>query len=180
MRITSGDFKYRRLIAPKGYDSRPTSEKVREAVFSMIGTNIEGANVLDLFAGTGSLGLEALSRGADKCTFNDNSSKSLEALRENIENCKAEGWSTVLRGDFKRTLDKATEPFDIIFLDPPYKAGFYDDAFKLISEKNLLKEDGLLIVEHNKRDGLDDKKAGFVKIKEKRYGSVGVSVFKLA
>ncbi|MBK5253543.1 MAG: 16S rRNA (guanine(966)-N(2))-methyltransferase RsmD [Peptostreptococcaceae bacterium] len=180
MKITTGGFKYRNLTTPKGYDVRPTSEKVREAIFSMIGVTIGGANVLDLFAGTGSLGLEALSRGADKCTFNDNSAKSLQALNENIENCKAEELSTVFRGDFKRTLDRMTEPFDIIFLDPPYKAGFYDDAFVLISQNNLLKEDGLLIVEHNKRDGFDDEKSGFIKIKEKRYGTIGVSVFKIS
>ncbi|HKK95781.1 MAG TPA: 16S rRNA (guanine(966)-N(2))-methyltransferase RsmD [Anaerovoracaceae bacterium] len=178
MKITSGEYKHRKLIIPYGYETRPTSAKVREAVFSMIGENVYDAMVLDLFAGSGSMGLEALSRGAKRCLFCDNSQKSIDAIKENIDKCKANMWSDIYKGDFKKNLDRINESFDIIFLDPPYKLGYYEECINIITEKGLLNEDGIIIIEHDIRDVFEYEKYNLNKIKEKNYGKIGISIFK--
>ena len=104
MRIIAGDYKGRRLNAPADYKIRPTADKVKEALFSIIGDDIDEAVVCDLFSGTGNLGLEALSRGADKCYFVDNSAESIRLIKENIEMCRAEEYSVVIHGDFEQWL----------------------------------------------------------------------------
>ena len=178
MKITSGEYKYRKLITPRGYETRPTSEKVREAVFSMIGDKIEDAMVLDLFAGSGSLGLEALSRGAKRSLFCDNSQSSIDAIKENIDSCKANLWADVYKGDFKRNLDRLNEPFDIIFLDPPYKMGYYEQCIRIITERKLLNDEGIIIVEHDSKSDMNFEEYNLIKIKEKSYGTIGISIFK--
>ena len=106
MRIVAGDFKGRKLETPMNNDIRPTSEKVKEGLFSSIAGNLYDAVCVDLFAGTGNLGLEALSRGASKCYFGDNSRASIEIVRRNVEHCKAEDWSVVYFGDYEKVLNK--------------------------------------------------------------------------
>ena len=126
MRIITGDFKGRRLEMPENYNIRPTTEKVQEAVFSIIAGNLEDAVCVDLFAGTGNLGLEALSRGAKKCYFGDNSRESLALIKRNIAMCRAEDRSRVMPGDFEKVLARLgekDEKIDIFFLDPPYREG---------------------------------------------------------
>ena len=109
MRIITGDFKGRRLEMPENNNIRPTTEKVKEAIFSIIAGNLEDAVCVDLFAGTGNLGLEALSRGAEKCYFGDNSRESLALIKRNIEMCRAEEWSVVIPGDFEKILTRLGE-----------------------------------------------------------------------
>ena len=106
MRIITGEFKGRRLEMPVGYDVRPTTEKVKEALFSMIAGNVYDAVCVDLFSGTGNLGLEAISRGAEKCYFADNSRTSIDITKRNIAMCKAEDRSVVIAGDFERALNQ--------------------------------------------------------------------------
>ena len=175
MKINSGRFKYRKLEIPES--ARPTTEKVREAVFSMLMGRVEGATVLDLFAGSGSLGLEALSRGAEYCVFNEGDRKNYKILRNNIENCKAEEISSSYNNDFRKALVLANREFDIIFIDPPYREGYYGEVFELIEEYGLLADEGVIVVEHLNDNSLSDNFGSFVKTKEKRYGTIGVDFF---
>ena len=180
MRIITGDFKGRRLEMPENYNIRPTTEKVKEAVFSIIAGNLEDAVCVDLFAGTGNLGLEALSRGAKKCYFGDNSKESLALIKRNIAMCRAEDRSRVMQGDFEKVLARLgekDEKIDIFFLDPPYREGLYDKCFELIREYDLLAEEGIIIAEHNVKDVLCEGICGFQLIKERTYGTVAITIY---
>lgn len=178
MRINSGRFKYRKLEIPES--ARPTTEKVREAVFSMLIGRVEGATVLDLFAGSGSLGLEALSRGAEFCVFNEGDRKNYKILKNNIKNCKAEEISSTYNNDFRKALTLANREFDIIFVDPPYREGYYGEVFELVEEYGLLADGGVIVAEHLNDNELSDDVLGFSRTKHKRYGTIGVDFFERA
>lgn len=156
---------------------RPTTDKVKEAIFSILMNEIYGSNVLDLFSGTGNLGLEALSRGAEHCWFCDSSRDSLKLIRENITYCKANERSTVLAGDFRKVLARITTQMDIILLDPPYGMDMLPECFDLISEYDLLAENGLIIAEHRKEEQLPEELGKYSKIKERKYGTVVISIY---
>lgn len=177
MRIIAGDFKGRRLETPENNNIRPTTDKVKEAMFSIIAPYLEDSVCVDLFSGTGNLGLEAISRGAKKCYFCDNSRESVGILRRNIAYCKAEEYSVVYAGDFRRALERVREKVDIFFLDPPYEAGFYEAAFEKIRELELLQEDGIIVAEHGKNFDMPEELCGFEKIKEKRYSHIVLSLY---
>lgn len=177
MRIVAGAFKGRRLETPVGRDIRPTAEKVKEAVFSMITPNLPEAVCVDLFAGTGNLGLEALSRGAAKCYFGDNSRTSIEIVRRNVAHCRAEALSVICFGDYEKVLRSIHEPVDVFFLDPPYREGLYTGVLALIRELGLLAEEGILVVEHATADPFPEELAGFMKQKDRRYGSMTISIY---
>jgi RNA methyltransferase, rsmD family len=178
MRINSGRFKYRKLEIPES--ARPTTEKVREAVFSMLIGKVEGATVLDLFAGSGSLGLEALSRGAEFCVFNEGDRKNYKNLKNNIANCKADEISSTYNNDFRKALILANREFDIIFVDPPYREGYYGEVFELVEEYGLLADGGVIVAEHLNDNELSDNILGFSRTKHKRYGTIGVDFFERA
>ena len=178
MRINSGRFKYRKLEIPES--ARPTTEKVREAVFSMLIGKVEGATVLDLFAGSGSLGLEALSRGAEFCVFNEGDRKNYKILKNNIANCKAEEISSTYNNDFRKALIFANREFDIIFVDPPYREGYYGEVFELVEEYGLLADGGVIVAEHLNDNELSDNMLSFSRTKHKRYGTIGVDFFERA
>lgn len=177
MRIIAGDYKGRRLYSPKDNEIRPTTDKVKEAIFSILTNQIYGSRVIDLFAGTGNLGLEALSRGAEHCYFGDHSRESLSLIKENIAYCRASDKSTVIAGDYKRVLGRISEPCDVILLDPPYRSGVLPRCLELIGEQGLLAEGGVIVCEHRKEEKLDDVLGGFAKVKERRYGTVVVSIY---
>ena len=180
MRIITGDFKGRRLEMPVGNDIRPTTEKVKEALFSMISGNLYDAVCADLFSGTGNLGLEALSRGAEKCYFSDNSRASLELTKRNIAMCRAEERSTVIAGDYERALSQIAakgEKVDIFFLDPPYKKGLYEKCFVLINDLKLLAEEGIIVAEHNAEDEFPEELYGFLNLRDKTYGRIGITIY---
>lgn len=177
MRIIAGDYKGRRLYSPLDDKIRPTSDKVKEAVFSILTNEICDSRVLDLFAGTGNLGLEALSRGAQHCWFADSSRESLRLLRQNIAYCRAEEYSTVLAGDFRKVLARMEGEVDVIFLDPPYGKDMLPDCFQLISQYGLLAEGGRIIAEHRREESLPQQLGGFEKLKERKYGNVVISIY---
>ena len=176
MKITSGEFKYRNIEVPR--DIRPTTEKVREAIFSMVRDWIPDAVVLDLFAGSGALGLEALSRGASKCYFNEKSRANFKILLGNIANCKAEELSIPTNRDYQTCIAGITEPMDVVIMDPPYaELDYYDDCFALLQEHELLEKGSIVIAEHLYSNPLQDSYGNLTRIKEKKYGTIGVDVY---
>lgn len=180
MRIITGDFKGRRLYMPEDNRVRPTSEKVKEAIFSSLHDKVYDARCLDLFSGTGNLGLEAISRGSEICYFCDSARESIDLIKKNIEMCRAQEYSKIMPGDFERNLIKLREigeKLDIIFLDPPYKHNMYDTCFSLIREYELLNEDGVIVAEHDSKDIFPDEYEGYKKIKDKIYGHIGVTIY---
>lgn len=173
MRIIAGKHKGLNLKTFDFEGTRPTSDKVREAVFSKIQFNIRDSNCLDLFGGTGAITLELLSRGASAVTICDNNPKSIALIREN--SLKAKESPNILKLDYKVALSKFRDEgtkFDIIFLDPPYKSDFGNNSIRLISEYNLLADDGILIYECEKGTTVDS--ADFVIYDEKVYGTIKV------
>ena len=176
MKITSGEYKYRNIEVPRGI--RPTTEKVREAVFSMIREWIPGAAVCDLFAGSGAMGLEALSRGADHCWFAELSRQNFRVLMGNIENCRAGEKSTVMNCDFKAALARIRDTLDIVIMDPPYdETEYYPQAMEILQDRGLLDEGSIVIAEHIYDNKLLETYGRLHRIKEKKYGTIGVDVF---
>ncbi|MDD2217054.1 MAG: 16S rRNA (guanine(966)-N(2))-methyltransferase RsmD [Eubacteriales bacterium] len=179
MRIIAGNYKGRQLLAPSDNKVRPTTDKVKEAIFSIITPYINDSTVIDLFAGTGNLGLEALSRGAARAYFGDNSKSSISLIKKNIETCKAEDKSIVFFGDYSYFLSKIKEKVDIIFIDPPYGKDLIEDCFSHIQKNELLDEDGIIVTEHGKRESLPNTLSGFYKLKERTYSRITVSIYAL-
>lgn len=146
MRIIAGEAKGRRLQSPPGLLTRPTADRVREAMFSVLLPYLCGARVLDAFAGSGALGLEAVSRGANSALMIEQNQAALKALRHNVASCNLPG-SQIRAGDTLRVLRGLNEKFDIIFLDPPYNQGLLHQAIGPILERDLLATEGLIVVE---------------------------------
>ncbi|MEE0742548.1 MAG: 16S rRNA (guanine(966)-N(2))-methyltransferase RsmD [Emergencia sp.] len=179
MRIITGEYKGRKLETPVGYDVRPTTDKVKEAIFNLAMQDIWDSVCVDLFAGTGNLGLEALSRGARRCYFCDNARESINLIKTNIKKCRAEEQSVVLAGDYTKTLSRIREKADIFFLDPPYKDGLYEKCLEMIDSLDLLNEDGIIIAEHGARDPMPQQVGRLVRVKERTYGRIMVSIYTL-
>jgi len=177
MRIVAGKFKGRKLNPPKDDSIRPTTDKVKEAIFSTIGSYLDGGVVVDLFSGTGGLGLEALSRGAKICYFCDSSPESIRLTKSNIQLCGAENECCIIPGDYGKALSKIPEKADVIILDPPFEKDIFIPCFKKIYECDALKADGVIVVEHGVSGALPDNILKYVKIKEKKYGTVLVSLY---
>ena len=136
MRIIAGAFRGRRLHAPKGNRIRPTIDRVREAIFNIIAAEVAGAKVLDLFAGTGAMGLEALSRGAQFCCFVDQGEEAVRLIRENVQLCGVQDRSRIIQGPAAsaiRRLGSENELFDLIFMDPPYGKGYIEKTFGFLA-----------------------------------------------
>ena len=180
MRVIAGEYKGRRLKTPKDYSVRPTADKVKEALFSILTDKIWGSKVLDLFSGTGNLGIEALSRGAELCVFCDSSRESIGIINSNITYCRAEQRAKVVCGDYRKVMANLREKFDIILLDPPYDKGYLEDCFGNIDECGLLEEDGVIVAEHRREEKLPENLFGFEKIKERKYGIIMLSIYKKA
>lgn len=150
MRITGGTFKNQILKSPKGEQTRPTSERLRETVFNIAQDYVEGKTFLDLFAGSGAVGIEAISRGASFATFIEKDRKALHALQENIKKLGLEDQSKVFAGDVLTLLKRLKgKSFDLIFIDPPYEKGFQEKPLLLIDELGLLAEEGVIFVEES-------------------------------
>lgn len=174
MRVIAGMAKGCKLNSIDDLSTRPTLDRVKEPLFSIIQNYLDNANILDLFAGSGALGIESLSRGASFCTFCDKSYKSIQMLKENIRKTKMERKSIVINKDYKKCLETLNKPFDIIFIDPPYKQDIAVDAIKIIINLKLLTKNGIIILETDEEEReikeLEDIK---VEIYDKRkYGRV--------
>ena len=177
MRVISGSAKGRKLISPEGQRVRPTLDRVKESIFNMLSVGIYDSCVLDLFAGSGALGIEALSRGAKKAVFVDVSSDSLKIIRQNIELTHFEDKSDCFLRDFITYLNETTEKFDYIFLDPPYAADFLTPALSLIHKNKILNKDGIVVCELDSSDSYSAAD-GFDIYRDKKYGKARILLMK--
>ena len=175
MRVITGTARGTKLLSPDGLDTRPTADKVKEALFSIIQFYIPEAKVLDLFCGSGALGIEALSRGAESCDFVDGSGKATGVTKKNLEKTHFLEKATVYVKDFSDFIKSATAQYDVIFLDPPYKRGLCEAAGRYIKERSLLSDGGIVICEvsEDERPGLP-----FTLIREAKYGKTKIFIFK--
>ena len=176
MRIITGSARGRRLITPQGLDVRPTPEKVKEALFSALQFDIEGRRVLDLFAGSGQLGIEALSRGAKSATFVDASPVSIKTVEKNLESTALKENARVIKSDYSAFCACAKDTFDIAFLDPPYEEGMLLPAIKAVLP--LMSDYGIVICEHPPHVELPEEIGGFAVNREYRYGKISVTVYR--
>ena len=171
-------MKGRRLKSPKTDDVRPTSDKVKEAVFSMLLPWLEDAPVcMDVFAGSGNLGLEAISRGASKVFFSDSSRESLALCRENASLCGVTDRCVFLSGDFRSNIRRVKETVDIFFLDPPYADRSIPEALQAIDEAGNCRPGTVVVCEQRHKDVLPGELYGFTCIKDRRYGATGVTIY---
>ena len=180
MRVIAGIAKGTRLVAPKGLDVRPTLDRVREALFSILAPRLEGARFLDLFAGSGANGVEALSRGAAAAVFADSDDCSLQAIRRNLEATHLATRARVARlalPEGLSTLAVREQPFDIVFADPPYDFSKYADLLGSIRGESLLAADGVLVIEHATRVDLGADWGGFARGSCRPYGDTALSFF---
>ena len=173
MRIVGGKYKGRVLLEFKGKDIRPTSDKARESLFNILQFKIVGATFLDLFCGTGAMGIEALSRGARKVTFNDIDRKSVALLKSNLEKLKVDEDYSVCNFDALRFLKTTAEKFDIIYIDPPYALGLGQQAVE--QSVDALKENGLIILEDEK--AFTGKILGLKQTDSRKYGRIHLTFF---
>ena len=175
MRVISGKYKGKKLI---GFDidgTRPTMDRVKESLFAMIQNKIKNSIVLDLFAGSGSIGIEALSNGAKECYFIDNNIELINIIKKNTNGIKDE--VKIINGDYRNALELLRDSsikFDIIFLDPPYKLNLINDSINRILKYNLLNENGIIVCEYEKEKVFNDN---LNLIKEKSYGSKNISIY---
>jgi 16S rRNA (guanine966-N2)-methyltransferase len=180
MRVISGQAKGRRLKGPKGAALRPTAARVKEAIFNILPHSLEGLRVLDLFAGTGNLAIEALSRGAIEAWLVDASPGSVRVLRDNLAKTgfseRAKVWTGPVAGIVRRLSTKG-ERFNLIFLDPPYERGHLGKVIRLIDQGRLLQDEGVLVAEHSVREAVEDHYDGLFLRDQRRYGGTLVSFF---
>ena len=177
MRIITGSARGRRLDSPVGNDVRPTTDVVKEALFSIIQFDIEGCTFLDAFAGSGQIGLEALSRGAKKAYFVDSSRRSMAVVKKNIGICGFDRERAVtVASDTISFLSSGREKFDIVFLDPPYMTGLLQKALE--ASVGVVRENGIIICEHPSEEELPEKAGSFSLKKNYKYGKIVISVYR--
>lgn len=177
MRVIAGLHKGRRLNSIKGNKIRPTTDRVKEAIFSVLAGNFPTGAVLDLFAGSGALGIEALSRGASHVTFVDKELDSIDLIRSNLELIKEQSRASVLKGDAFRIcqrLGRHSAAYDIIFADPPYRTKYHEELIKVICQNSLLSEKGVIVYETNPDFEFAASLEYFSKTKIKDYGDTKV------
>lgn len=180
MRVISGTARGRALKAVPGMGTRPTTDKVKEAIFSMIGPYFDGGLALDLFAGTGGLGIEALSRGMDKAVFIDKDFKSLETVRQNLKTTGFEAIAEVYKNDAERALKalaKRDVVFDLVFLDPPYRMKNGDALMEQMDELQLLAPQATIVLEYESSYAYPERFGHFNQIRKAEYGETAVSIY---
>lgn len=176
MRVISGKFKGKNLRFVSNEELRPTANMVRQALFTKLQFEISGKRFLDLFAGSGAIGIEALSRGAGRVVFVDKSPLAINIIKQNVASIVTDFRQFgIVQMDFRRALETLLEEFDFIFLDPPYKSNFYLEAANLILKNNLLSNGGILICEHEAKSQFEIP--GFCLISRKKYGTKMLSYF---
>jgi 16S rRNA (guanine966-N2)-methyltransferase len=182
MRVVSGTRKGKILKAVPGSSTRPTTDKVKEAIFNIIGPYFDGGTGLDLFAGSGGLGIEALSRGAEKLIFVDRDGKAIQTIHENVKTCDLEDCVEIYRNDAERALKaiiKRELTFQFIFLDPPYKKQQLVKTLEYIDANKLLTNEGTIVCEHGSEIQLPDQVGQLVKRKYEKYGIIAITIYEM-
>lgn len=175
IRITGGEFRSRLLETPSTNITKPTMDKVRAAVFSALGDSVKGAKVLDLFAGSGSYGFEALSRGSASVTFVDSSNDAIKAIRKNATTLKTENIE-ILNNEVLAFLGQNSQEFSIIFADPPYKLDIYEDVVNMALSNHILSENGIIVLESERELSVDESK--FKSVRFYKYGLAKVYILR--
>ena len=178
MRVIAGTARGIQLKTPEGMQTRPTADRVKEALFSIIHFDLPGAGVLDLFGGTGQLGIEALSRGAASATFVDQAEPACRLIKENLRRTKLENAGKVVRGDYMEYLSRCREEYDIILLDPPSAEVFLENALKRIAEIDILRSGGIIVAERPVGKDLPWDFPGFTRSKDYKYGTVLLTLYR--
>ena len=175
MRVITGTARGRKLKTPENYDIRPTTDSVKEAVFNIIQFDGEGRRVLDLFAGTGQLGIEALSRGAAECVFVDRDKAAADIVRQNLTAC---GLSARVAGEDALGYLDTCGRFDLVFVDPPYDSGIYDAVLQKINSVDILSDGGIIICESRRETPMPAVSAPYYMGREYNYGKVKITVYR--
>lgn len=177
MRVISGTARGLKLLAPEGMGTRPTTDRVKESVFNLLQPYIPTLSVLDLFSGSGAMGIEALSRSCSRCVFVDNNNEAIAIIRKNIEKARLSSSAEIVKSDALSYLDRCNIKFDIIFLDPPYNKGLLQPVFDKIFASDLLRRDGIIVVETELNGELlvDER---FDLIRQAKYGKTVISIYR--
>ena len=178
MRVITGKARGVILKTPDGMATRPTTDRVKEAMFSIIQFEIPTARVLDLFGGTGQLGIEALSREAKSAVFVDEREDACRLIRENLRRTKLESYGRVVRSDYMAYLKSCREKFDIIFLDPPYAEVFLENSLKMITEIDILQSGGIIVTERQLGKELPWSFPGFERSRDYKYGKTLITIYR--
>ena len=174
MRVITGTARGRRLKTPENYDIRPTTDNVKESVFNIIQFDIEGRRVLDLFAGTGQLGIECLSRGAAEAVFIDENMAAVKIVKANLKTC---GFTAAVLQQDALSYLRHCGRFDLVFVDPPYDSGLYESVLETINSVDILSDGGIILCESRREKTLPDMRAPYRKKKEYNYGRVKLTVY---
>ena len=176
MRVIAGEARGARLTVPKGPNVRPTLDRVRESLFNILGGRVQGASFLDLYAGSGANGIEALSRGAAHAVFVD---KDVRFVRENLRKTRLNRRGECLQANLPGGIGRldARGPFDIVFADPPFKFAKFDHLLELLAQEHLLAAKGIIVLEHSSRLALEDQIGPFAKDRERTYGETQLSFY---
>ena len=178
--MITGSARGVQLKTPEGMVTRPTTDRVKEAMFSIIHFDIPGARVLDLFGGSGQLGIEALSRGAQSAVFVDAGEPACQLIRENLKRARLEKQAVVVRSDYLQYLSRTREQFDIILLDPPYAEVFLENALKRITEIDILRSGGIIVAERPLGKELPWDFEGYHRSKDYKYGNTLLTIYRKA
>ena len=180
MRVITGKARGIQLKTPEGMATRPTTDRVKEAMFSILQFDLPSTRVLDLFGGTGQLGIEALSRGAKSAVFVDAAESACKLIQENLKKTKLAEDAKVVRSDYMEYLRRCKEAFDIIFLDPPYAEVFLENSLNFISEIDILQTNGIIVTERPLGKELPWDYPGFTRSKDYKYGNTLITLFRKA
>ena len=178
MRVITGKARGVNLKTPDGLKTRPTTDRVKEAMFSIIQFELPGARVLDLFGGTGQLGIEALSRGAKSAVFVDSGEQACSLIRENLRRTKLEADAKVVRADYLEYLQRCNEQFDIVLLDPPYAEVFLENALNCVAEIDILQTGGIIVTERPLGKELLCEFDGLTRSKDYKYGNTLLTLYR--
>jgi 16S rRNA (guanine966-N2)-methyltransferase len=181
MRVTGGRVRGHHLATLRGLLIRPSSDLIRQAVFNLIGREIYGVKVLDLFAGTGSLGIEALSRGAFEAVFIDNSNQAVKLIKQNLERCGYEALGSIVKKDLGRGLPRnrafINNRFELVFMDPPYGKAFIPPLLKELSDRKVLSDSSMVVTESSKFDILPAVSGALQLVKDRTYGETKINIY---
>lgn len=178
MRVISGSARGKKLLCAEGKDIRPTLDRVKESIFNIIAFDVPESSILDMFSGSGALGIEALSRGAGAAVFLDCDETSVSVTKQNLNATRLETLATVIRTDSIEYVKSTDKKFDIIFVDPPYESDLYEKSLNAIKQNSVLTDDGFVLLEYDSVTTPEFDLCGFEVLKEKKYGRVKILILK--